>query len=109
MIYGSLPGSVPLGGFLSQIKLTAQSMILTPVASPCYGPCTMIINVTWINNTAGTLQAGQVIGIMVDGTTPMDGSTTTTSPINMGETVSHTFTVRELFHINPNLICPVPN
>jgi hypothetical protein len=109
MIYGALLGDVPLAGFFSQTKLTAQNMIISPVMSPCYDPCTVTAIITWVNNTSGSLPTGQIIGITVDGVIPPNGTTATTRSIPVGGTVSHTFTLTGLLHTYTNLICPTPN
>lgn len=90
------------------ITLTAQSMTITPAASPCNEPCSVTVDVTWVNNTGGTLPAGQTIGISVDTGAPTTVSTGIEIP--NGSTVSHTFLVTGLTAAgSPHTICPTPN
>jgi hypothetical protein len=96
------------GGVTAPIGLTAQSMTITPAATPCYDPCTIYVDVTWINDTTGTIGAGTTVGINLDSTINA-ASTTTPSAVIPGDKFSHTFTLIGLISSNPNLICPNPN
>ena len=99
---------------IAPIGLTAQSMTITPIVSPCYDPCTVTVAVTWTNDTVGSITAppgGIPLSITVDTVTPPNGTITIPEGtiIPTGPMTPIIFTVTGLLHSNPNLICPVPN